>query len=159
MRRMTPLIVAASCAVLAAACDSSRYEDADFRTIPAGGWAYGDTLSFEPGLEDSVVNGRLAVSVRHTSAYIFENLWLEVTVPAAGCDTAERVDTVNVRLADTYGKWLGRGSGVSYVRTDTLPVRYVIQRGHPVTVRHIMRVDTVADLEQIGVVFINDTVK
>lgn len=153
------LAAVAAFALLCAACHPEVTEDAEFHSIGAHGWAYGDTLEFESEFSDSIVSARLAVAVRHSSAYIFENLWLEVSVPPVAGDTVGITDTVNVRLADSYGRWLGRGSGVTYVRVDTLPGRYIVRRGAPVRVRHIMRVDTVEYLEQIGLVFINDTAK
>lgn len=136
------------------ACRPEITEDSEFHAVPARGWAYGDTLTFEPGLSDSIVEGRLAVAVRHSSAYIFGNLWIEVTIPPAPGDSVAEVDTFNVVLADDYGKWLGRGSGVSFVKVDTLPGRHAIERGRNVAVRHIMRVDTVTDIEQVGIIFL-----
>ena len=63
-----------------------------------------------------------------------------------------RVDTVDVRLADTFGRWYGTGIGVSYQRIDTIYPSISIPVGAPVTVRHIMRVDTVTGIEQIGLI-------
>lgn len=148
---MRSLFAAAVLTVALGACTSMSVEDAAFESIPVGGWAYGDTVSFQPEVEDSVSQGRLAVMVRHTSAYIFSNLWLEVTTPG---DSLPVVDTVNIELADMYGRWLGRGSGVSFVKVDTLPGLKTLGREMPVKIRHIMRVDTVADLEQVGVIFV-----
>lgn len=149
------LAAIAALAVLCAACRLEITEDADFHSVDPAGWAYGDTLEFEPELSDSIADAHLAVAVRHSSAYIFENLWLEVSLPPAPGDSVGVTDTVNVRLADPYGRWLGRGSGVTYVCVDTLPGSYRVRRGSPVRIRHIMRVDTVQYLEQIGLIFIN----
>lgn len=135
-------------------CHSEIDEDSAFCSIPAQGWAYGDTLSFEPELSESIAEGHIAVMVRHSSSYVFGNLWLELTVPPAPGDSVPEVDTINVILANDYGKWLGRGSGVSYVKVDTISGLHIIKHGSPVTLRHIMRVDTVEGLEQIGVIFL-----
>lgn len=155
MRKLLYIVCAMALSLLA--CSPDVNEDAAFCAIDAGGWVYGDTLYFEPELSDSVADALVAVSVRHNSGYIFSNLWLEITAPPADGDSVPEVDTVNIVLADAYGKWLGHGSGVSRVVLDTLPRRYVVRRGSPLAIRHIMRVDTVENLEQIGVVFINDT--
>ena len=152
-------IIGAISAVMLMACTSEPRVDADFRAIDTAGWAYGDTLNFEPELSDSITDCRVAVVVRHTSAYIFSNLWLEMRSGAQHGDSTEHVDTLQVVLADTYGRWLGRGSGISYVKVDTLPGRYSIVNDRPVRLRHIMRADTVANLEQIGIIFIKDTVR
>ncbi len=148
---MRSLLAAVTMAAALGACTSMSTEDAAFQSVPSTGWAYGDTVVFRPEVEDSVAEGKLAVMVRHTSAYIFSNLWLEVTTPG---DSVPVVDTVNIELADMYGRWLGRGSGVSFVKVDTLPELRTLGVDKPVKVRHIMRVDTLADLEQIGVIFV-----
>lgn len=140
--------------VAVTACSGADDTGADFRAVSTDGWAYGDPLSFTPDMPDSVATGSLAVAIRHTSAYIFSNLWLEITVPPAPDDSLQRVDTVNVTVADDFGSWLGRGAGVSYMKVDTLPGSYTLTRGCPISVRHIMRVDTVCDLEQVGIIFI-----
>lgn len=60
---------------------------------------------------------------------------------------------MNVRLADIYGRWFGHGLGTSYQITDTLPGRVELCRGTRVVLRHLMRVDTLSGIEQVGVSF------
>ncbi len=146
-------IVAVVAALILVACTTNVGEQGRFYALPADGWAYNDTLSFDSLCVDSVTSGRLAVSVRHTNGYLYSNLWLELTTVQG--DSLHR-DTVNVPIADDFGKWYGRGVGVSFATIDTLPQRYTLQRSMPVYVRHIMRCDTVEDIEQIGLVFINE---
>lgn len=156
MRFFLPAIAVAGLALATMACGTPPEvgEGADFKTVPARGWAYGEALEFEPTpTPDSAgVHARVAVAVRHTDAYIYGNLWLEVSTPLPGCDSVT-VDTVNITLADVYGKWQGRGVGVSYVAVDTLPGLRFCEPGRPATVRHIMRVDTLSDIEQVGLVY------
>ncbi len=152
MRHLTAIIALAAAAAMAG-CMPEENSCAGFTSIPADGWAYADTLNLTPGITDSTATGLLAVTVRHTNAYLYRNLWLEVSTPQA--DTL-LTDTINVELADNYGRWHGSGVGVSYMHTDTLPTRVCLTRGRPVRVRHIMRVDTLHDIEQIGLIFIPD---
>ncbi len=149
------LTLVAAFALLCVGCQSEVSDVADFRSIDSAGWAYGDTLEFVPELSDSLVDTRLVVAVRHSSAYLYENLWLEVSLPPQPGDSIGIADTVNVLLADSYGRWLGRGSGVSYVKLDTLSSYYHVLRGDTIRIRHIMRADKVQNLEQIGIVFLN----
>lgn len=140
-----------------AACGEPKSPDeaAGFETVPASGWAYGHDLTFEPtpDLEPASGTARAIIAVRHTDAYRYSNLWLELATPVAGTDSM-RLDTVNVPLADVYGHWYGRGVGVSYVTADTLaePVGY--DRERPARIRHIMRTDTITDIEQIGLILL-----
>lgn len=149
MRTLLHILLCCAAAILCRSC-SIPTEYADFVTISHDGWAYGDTLTF---VGDTVTdNMQVCISVRHTANYVYGNLWLEVS----GYDTRDSlvIDTVNIRLADKFGRWFGRGSGVSFVKTDTLPEPYRIAADKPVKVRHIMRLDTVLNIEQVGVTFI-----
>lgn len=150
MRRLVWAIVCVCCLT---ACLPDRADHAVFTAIDPEGWVYGDTLALTPEIDDSVAEGRIVVAVRHTDGYIYRNLWLEMSVPQGDTVIA---DTLNISLADIYGKWYGTGMGVSYMASDTLPGRYRLMRGQPVALRHIMRSDTLHDIEQIGLVFIPD---
>lgn len=125
-----------------------------FRTFTDSRWDYADTLHFTVDtLRDSISRGgRILVSVRHTHGYDYSNLWLELSTPFT--DSTRRNDTINLRLADDFGRWLGGGMGTSLLITDTLRERYDLRQGSDITLRHIMRVDTLDAIEQVGIVFI-----
>lgn len=147
------LAVLAIMAVICGACSQSPMTAGDsFRTLPEEGWAYGDTIvfTFSPQPADSAA--KLALAVRHAAGYQFANLWLELS---SGSGENRRIDTVNVRLADKYGRRLGRGIGVSYMKLDTLPGIYSLVCDSQIVVRHIMRLDTVVGIEQIGITHID----
>lgn len=157
---MTPkqAVTIALTAVAATACSVSDpntpwSEDAVFVNVDPDGWLYGDTLHVMPPSHFGHPSGtaRMAVAVRHGNGFEYSNLWLEITTPA-GPDSM-RVDTVNVRLADVYGNWLGTGPGVSVVTSDTLAGVYGYDSIRPAAVRHIMRVDNLKNIEQIGLVY------
>ena len=57
------------------------------------------------------------------------------------------------RLADVYGRWHGQGFGASYQFSRPFNTGVTLVRGDSVTVRHIMRVDTLRGIEQIGIKF------
>lgn len=153
--RLFPL-VATCCVLLLSGCKEPAplTEGASFKSIEADGWAYGQAYEFNPAPAFTEPDGtaRIAIAVRHSDAYLYSNLWLELATPVPGTDSL-KLDTVNVPLADVYGKWLGRGVGVSYVTSDTLPGRYAFDDELPARVRHIMRVDTLKDIEQIGLIY------
>ena len=60
-------------------------------------------------------------------------------------------DTLDIRLADVYGRWLGSGFGASYQREVTVSPAAVVDITRPVALRHIMRVDTLQGIEQVGI--------
>lgn len=119
-----------------------------------GAWLYTEPAVFCPDtLLDSVAaGGTLLLSVRHTGAYPYRNLWLELSYPED--DSTIVADTLNLILADVYGNWTGKGMGVSWQYTDTVSRDYTIVRKRPLTLRHIMRVDRLEGIEQVGLIYL-----
>lgn len=135
-----------------AGCNAKADEQSAYAMVDASGWSYGDTLhlTITPPC-DSIVEGRLAIAVRHTATYDYSNLWLELSYGDSIVP-----DTVNIKLADIYGNWFGAGLGLSYQYVDTLEHRIDMKAPADIYVRHIMRVDRLNDIEQIGIIVIPD---
>lgn len=120
-----------------------------FGSISNAQWLYSEPVEFEvDSLPDSLCRGRLAISLRHSAVYPYRNIWLEVKQSGVGCDTFE------VMLADPFGRWYGTGMGASLRRTDTVAAHYTLAKGTSLSVRHIMRVDTLDGVEQIGLMLL-----
>lgn len=155
MNKTCPIIrfaIAAVSSLCLAACSTGQSDISDFRRLPETGWVYGDTLNFTPVYADSSITSIPVIVLRHNNAYLYSNLWVEI---AHRNDTATvACDTINIRFADIYGRWQGRGFGVSYQLSDTLNEFPPVKSGETITLRHIMRVDTLRDIEQIGIVFV-----
>lgn len=149
MKRVA-IIIALATAAIFSGCRPPRNDSSSFEFIDKDGWAYGDTIIYDLELADSVATGALTLSLRHTNDYLYCNLWLEVTVEDS---IGARVDTLNVAMADAFGRWYGRGIGTDFQVTDTISPAISLRRPARVKVRHVMRVDRLADIEQIGVVF------
>lgn len=132
------------------ACSPGSGEYSNFANLPEGGWAFDAPLSFVTDTVDSVSTGRIIVALRHNNSYDYSNLWLKI------CYNNNRrrvVDTVNITLADLYGRWEGKGFGASYQKAVTVARGVRMMRGDTITVSHIMRVDTLRGVEQLGVEF------
>lgn len=145
-------ILSAAVAIIMAACSTDE-RGSDFVDLPRQGWAYGDTIVFTPLSHlDSVaapVRGHLRVAVQHSNDYEWSNLWVEVTTPVDSLHVYR--DTVQLTLADPYGHWLGNGFGASYQREVEIPHAVTLDRDSRVSVRHIMRVDTLGQIYRLGV--------
>ena len=132
------------------ACAPGHNDYSQFINIPVEGWKYGDTLKFYPQTNDSIASGELTIALRHTNAYPYSNIWLEIR--HFNGDSI-KLDTVNIEMADIYGQWHGNGIGSSF--QYALPVsRYIkLYRGKHIEINHIMRVDMVQEIEQVGLIF------
>lgn len=135
-------------ALIATSCSHNPAElSSSFMTIDGAEWAYGDTIK----LQSPNQSGITRLTVRHTDSYPYRNLWLEVSQRLLAADSTVSIvrDTLNIEMCDIYGQWNGSGFGDSYQLTVSLP--------HPldtttVNVRHIMRVDTIREITQLGII-------
>lgn len=152
MNRFTVIALSLAMALsgAVAAC-SDRHDDFGiFTNLPAEGLAYGDTLTITvSGLDSAVVARRLRLGVRHSSDYEYRNAILEITYPDGN---HLRRDTIDIELADVYGSWLGNGIGPSHQQAVTVNDGARITDSARITVRHVMRVDTLRGIEQIGII-------
>ncbi len=152
------LLTATLTTVVLAACSPKSPDPGEFVDIDTEGWVYGKALIFTPGADtayertvlhpDSIIlESQVELNLRHSNAYAYANIWLEMTYPSGDTMFA---DTINMTLADSYGKWLGKGIGPSYQISDTISTRRRINDNPKISIRHIMRVDTLREVEQLG---------
>ena len=97
---------------------------------------------------ESVALRSLGIALRHDNDYPYRNLWLEVTY---GTPPAMHRDTVSIELADIYGRWHGNGLGPSYQMAATVDPAVTLSDSSRISIRHIMRVDTLRGIRQIGI--------
>ncbi|MCH5245925.1 MAG: gliding motility lipoprotein GldH [Muribaculaceae bacterium] len=136
------------------ACYPGHNDFNSFENLPADGWAYGDTISFVTDTLDSIpLTGTLEIAIRHNNLYPYRNLWLEISYPLNG---KTNTDTVNMELADVYGRWHGNGFGASYQFATPVKHKVILGPGTRVNVTHVMRVDTLTGVEQLGIRFRKD---
>lgn len=151
MRRL--MLILPLIAALLAACSGGKpggnVAFSAFSPIDGDGWRYCDTLTFVVGAPADTVPtaGNIALCVRHNDAYPYSNIWVELIMPRGKYP-------LQMELADVYGRWHGRGMGLTFECTDTLLRGAVLQRGDTVRLRHNMRVDTLPAVEQVGIFFI-----
>ncbi len=153
MRKLVTLITAITAIVMAASCSRGERDYSRWQSLPADGWAYGDTLYLLPvdtGLpdNDTLVRRSLHLGLTHDNDYPYSNVWLEVAYTGTG---RRYRYTLNIPLADIYGRWLGSGFGSGYQRDVVIVPQADIDLTIPVEVRHVMRLDTLKGIDKIGI--------
>ncbi|MDE6628958.1 MAG: gliding motility lipoprotein GldH [Muribaculaceae bacterium] len=143
--------LAALMAAVMSGCSHLDDDYSEYRQLPAEGWVYGDTVTFTPRHHNSLCKGRFIIAVRHDTSYPFTELWLELT--STDVDRRQRRDTLHYSFTDRHGNWVGHGIAASFQMTDTAGV-VEHPTGIPVTVRHIMRADTLRGVNQVGLFFV-----
>lgn len=151
MRGLPFVIVALAFVVLilSASCDRTVGVPGQFFTIDDAQWPYGESFVYNPR-GDTVGDSRgiVVFSVRHTNDYPYANLWIELAYNSSDTVVA---DTFNIILADEYGKWLGTGAAPVILKSDSLRLRYLPNPDASYYLRHIMRVDVLPEIEQVGI--------
>lgn len=107
-KSMILLLVASLCM----ACDKQTVYHA-FQSLPAEGWQQKDTLFFNVVMPDSATLYDVSVEVRNRINYPYQNLPLLIFYDSPEAQNIQR-DTLELRLADKAGIWLGDGWGGLY---------------------------------------------
>lgn len=145
---MNKYVVGTILAIICAACTPHSSYYSEFHNFGDEGWPYVRSLTFTVDTLRTDSPETLYVSLRHDNSYPYRNLWLEVTYPTA---QGLAIDTLNIELADIYGRWYGKGIGVSYQLQTPKLDRFEYRPGAEIKIRHVMRTDILNGIEQIGV--------
>lgn len=108
MKNIFSFILLFCAALLFSSCDRSRVYEKNYK-IPEFEWKADNVLTFEVPITSTDSSYDMYFNIRNASGYSFSNLFLFFTVRAP--DGKRERDTVEIRLADGSGKWLGDGLG------------------------------------------------
>ena len=121
----------------------------EFHSFPRAEWDKLQAVRFETPVHDISVPYHVNIELRHNNQYPFRNIWLfvEYQTPSGSI----RVDTLDTYLADTYGKWYGKGISLyacSFRYQEY--VQYPDTGTYVYTIRHGMRTDVLTGVSDIG---------
>ena len=111
-------LVLISTIVMFISCDNHIVFD-DYKTFEHQTWNADSSIVFSYSASDTISKNQIVIKVRHTTDYEFQNLFLFVK--------AEKIDTLELLLANKEGKWLGKGVGdvreveLVYVKDKVFP--------------------------------------
>jgi gliding motility-associated lipoprotein GldH len=119
--------------------------------IPEGKWNVSNPVSFAFPVTDTLSYYSIVFSLRNNNDYPYSNLFLFIDTYSPGGKT--RRDTVEVTLADTKGKWMGKGIGgiwqnKYYFRKN---IRFPQSGEYKVTVSQAMRNKILEGIIDIGI--------
>jgi len=89
-------------------CNQNRVYEKNIE-IPDGIWNMKNKVHFDVPIEDTLSINNIYINIRHSSLYLYRNLFLFVNTTAPS--GASIRDTFEITLADEKGKWLGSGLG------------------------------------------------
>lgn len=108
MKTLKNLLLLFLFAGLITACHSSATFE-NYQNIQNEIWCNRDTADFQIAIPDS---GKYTVTLllRHTTDYEMANLWC--FLQAGTADSVLLKDTVNIKIAEPDGRWIGKGSSI-----------------------------------------------
>ncbi len=129
-----------------------------FNTLLHAGWAADSSLCYQPTITDSVSDYQMLITIRHTDAYPYQNLWLFVDIEKDSVSL--RRDTIECYMANERGEWLGGGLSI-----HELPLLYsdsyqfANSGEYNISITQGMREDTLIGIKEVGVKIIRNEQK
>lgn len=121
-------------------------------SVPGQRWSAKQEIQGRFDIRDTVSPFRIQVVVRHTDAYAYNNIWLNVGLQAPG-DTL-RFQRVNVLLGDDARGWYGTGMNdiweVRFPLTD-VPRRFLRAGTYRFVIRQLMRDEPLEHVMSAGI--------
>jgi gliding motility-associated lipoprotein GldH len=122
-------------------------------SIPQNAWTYNFKPSFTFDITDTAAAYQPYFVIRHTQAYPYCNVWVWLYVTTPG-DSIPKKERINVVLAESSGKWLGRGMGEIYEQRMRIKFSDSVKFNHKgtyqVTMEQNMRINPLPDVLHIG---------
>lgn len=128
---------------------SNREVFSEFRSFPQGKWDQQEALRFEVPVKDVSAHYDIFFEIRNNNEYPFRNIWLFVNYQTPRKEL--RSDTLQVELADAYGKWYGKGLSLfTYSFPYELNVQYSDTGIYTYTVFQGMRENPLKGISDVG---------
>ena len=129
-----------------------------FNTLPHVGWEVDSNLCYQPIITDSTADYQMLITIRHTDAYPYQNLWLFVDIQKDSIPVTR--DTIECYMANERGEWLGGGLSI-----HELPLLYndnyqfASIGEYQISITQGMREDTLIGIKEVGVKIIRNAQK
>lgn len=122
--------------------------------IPQNAWSYNFKPSFTFDVTDSTSTYQPFFIIRHSQAYPYCNLWVWLTIKMPGDSTGIK-QRINIQLAESSGKWKGRGMGEIYEEHVALDLGDSVRIGKPGTytilLEQNMRINPLPEIMNVGI--------
>ncbi|MBL7717752.1 MAG: gliding motility lipoprotein GldH [Flavipsychrobacter sp.] len=152
LKRTAVAAIASSLLLLGGCIESPYFQKQE--SIPGYKWDYKYLPSFEFEITDTTHVYDVFFLMRHTEAYPYSNLWMNIYTRTPG-DTTYSKQRVNVELAISGGKnngqWKGRGMGEIWEHKLTIAKGAFEKKGkYSIKFEQNMRVNPLPEVLQVG---------
>jgi gliding motility-associated lipoprotein GldH len=132
------------------ACDKNQVFEEN-KEIEKGVWDQKTKIVFNVNINDTLSWNNIYINIRNSGSYPFSNLFLFVSTQSPKGQT--EIDTLECKLADDAGKWLGDGIGDLYDNQILFKrnVRFPMKGMYKIQMEQAMRVNPLPFIVDIGV--------
>lgn len=133
--------------VFCLSCHSHVFEE--YRHIPDEKWCVQDIVRFKFEIPEKG-RYRLFSGIRHTTDYEMANLWCFVRVS----DSLRTIfqDTLNIKLAEPDGRWLGDGFNIKTIEKELNKQPYLPKGKYTCEIEQGMRIPCLKGIKNIGLI-------
>ena len=144
---MRPFLFFCILALFCSSCSSRVHNE--YQAVKGEGWSYHDPKKFVIDIS-SEGDYSLALSIRHTDAYSYSNIW--VSLETEGPSKRPQTERFNLTLADITGRWLGEGPGKLYDNRFLMKDRlHMVAGTYTFTLQHDMRPEELEGVKEVGI--------
>ena len=122
-------------------------------SIPQYAWNYNFKPAFTFDITDTTAIYQSYFLIRHSQSYPYCNIWMWVYVKSPG-DSLPRKERVNITLAESSGKWLGRGMGELYEQRMKIDfsdsIKFRRAGTYTVSMEQNMRINPLPEIMNVG---------
>ena len=123
--------------------------------IPSHKWKASFKPIYEFEINDTVSSYTMYLTMRHTDAYPYSNIWLNVKTTNPSESEYQSVK-IEIPLAQPDGKWLGRGMNEIWehrmpMSRDGKPMHFSKKGVYKIQLEQIMRADPLLEVMSIGI--------
>jgi gliding motility-associated lipoprotein GldH len=118
-------------------------------------WSSSYKPTFEFEISDTSASYNAYFTMRHTEAYPFSNIWIKLQMTEPGKPESESIK-IDIPLAQTDGKWLGRGANEIWEHRMPLgqqaaSMKFKQKGKYIIRLQHLMRTDPLPEILSIGI--------
>jgi gliding motility-associated lipoprotein GldH len=123
--------------------------------IPSTAWDEKFVPEYDFNITDTTANYDIFLTLRHTDAYPYSNIWLQVNSQFPGANK-DSVIKIEIPLAEANGKWLGRGMNEIWEHRMPLSASekplHFSRSGHcKIKLHQIMRINPLPQIMSVGI--------
>lgn len=121
--------------------------------IPQYKWAYNFQPEFEFAIQDTSASYKLFVVMRHTDAYRYNNIWLNIGTQIPG-DSIYKYQRVDFQLGTDANGWEGTGMDDIWELRKPIsngPVKFVKPGNYKFKIAQVMRENPLSNILSVGI--------